>query len=228
MKLLTPKKDQKVVAAFPTRSDRSGRFMDSFVAMQAYDFGHGQRICDGGGVIPLPSTIIAAGRNQIVRTFLEDHTADWLWFIDDDMTFEPDILDRMVESAHPRDRPIMGALCFSITDDFKAVPTIYVRRPDGGVGRVPDYPRNAVIKGLTGTGCILLHRSVLERMGEAYEAPWQWFSYGQLGTEIIGEDITFCLLAQEAGFPIHINTSIKCGHVKPIVVDEAMFIGQAS
>jgi hypothetical protein len=214
---------EKVVAAFPSRDDRSGRFMDSFVRLQHYDRDP-RRLT---GIIPLPATMIAQARNDIVRTFLDDHTADWLWFIDTDMTFPPDIVDRLVKSAHPRDRPILGALCFSITADFQAVPTIYMLRPDGKIGRVLDYARNETLRAdATGTGCILIHRTVLEKMRETNPKPWEWFVYATIGSEPVGEDITFCLRAQEAGFPTHVDTSIKCGHEKPVVVDETMFLTQ--
>lgn len=225
MKVLTPKKDQRVVAGFPSRFERSARFMDDFVRLQAYDAATNRRILDGGGVIPLPATIIATARNQICRAFLDEHTADWLWFIDTDMTFQPDIVDRLVQSAHPRERPIMGALCFSITDDCRALPTVYAVK-NGQPGRVLDYPRNTVFQALTGTGCLLIHRTVLEAMRAKYRKPWEWFAYGTAGEDVVGEDITFCVRANEAGFPVHVDTAIKCGHEKPVIVDEAMFLAQ--
>jgi GT2 family glycosyltransferase len=227
MNVLKAKKDQKVCVAFPSRDDRSGRFMDSLITLQSYDAVNSRRIADGGGIIPLPATMIAQARNQIVRTFIHRHTADWLWFVDTDMVFPPDILDRLVASAHPRDRPIMGALCFSVTADFQAAPTIYMLRPDGDIGRVLDYPRNKVIVAdATGTGCVLIHRTVFEAMRKAAPPPWEWFVYATMGGEPIGEDITFCLRAQELGIPTHVDTSIKCGHEKPVVIDETLYLTQ--
>jgi hypothetical protein len=226
MKVRKARELERVVAAYPRRSEVSGRFMACYDAMRSYDMVKGQRICAGGGHIPLPATIIASARNQICRTYLDEHDADWLWFIDTDMTFPPEIVDRLVHSAHPRDRPIMGALCFSITDDFKAAPTIYVVRPDQKIGRVLDYPRNQIVRAWTGTGCLLIHRDVLERMREKWPKPWEWFVHAQIGDEMVGEDITFCARAEELGIPVHVDTSIKCGHEKPVVIDEAMFDAQ--
>jgi hypothetical protein len=234
MKVNKPRDQEKVVAAFPTRDDRAGRFMDSFVVMYAYDASHKRRVFEGGGIMPLVSSIVSTARNDIVRVFLDEHEADWLWFVDTDMTFDPDIVDRLVEAAHPRDRPIMGALCFSLQDGYRACPTIYVIRNDDKVGRVFDYPKNKLMRVMTGTGCLLIHRSALEKMRDAkrpdgtprFPKPFEWFHNTQLGDLPVGEDITFCIRAEAIGIPVHVDTSIKCGHEKRFVVDEEMFIAQ--
>ena len=234
MKVNKPRDQEKVVAAFPTRADRSGAFMDSFVVMYQYDGAHKRRIFEGGGIMPLVSSIVSTARNDIARVFLDEHDADWLWFIDTDMTFPPDIVDQLVAAAHPRERPIMGALCFSLQDGYRACPTIYVFRDDGKVGRVFDYPPNALMRVMTGTGCLLIHRTALEKMRDAtlpdgrrrFPKPVEWFDNSQLGGDSVGEDITFCIRAEAIGIPVHVDTSIKCGHEKRFVVDEEMFIAQ--
>src|SRR5206468_643087 len=102
-----------------------------------------QRVVNGGGHLANSSGAnITNARNEVVDAFLDQHDADWLWFIDTDMTFDPDILDRLVKAAHPEKRPIVGALCFSLKDGTRAVPTIYQIRDDNRLGRVFDYPRN--------------------------------------------------------------------------------------
>jgi GT2 family glycosyltransferase len=235
MKVLKHKRDQKVVVAFPRHSDVSGRFMVCLDHLRQHDFKHFRRIADGGGIVQTQTSIVAQGRNELVRMFLDHHDADWLWFIDTDMTFDPDILDDLVEAAHPRDRPIMGALCFSIQHGVKACPTLYVVREDQAVGRVFDYPRNSLMRCLTGTGCLLIHRSVFEKMRDAkgsdgtrklYPKPYEWFRDTALGELPVGEDITFCIRAESLGMPVHVNTAIKCGHEKRFIVDEAMYDAQ--
>lgn len=228
------RENEKVVVAYPRHHDVNGQFMYCFDMVRQYDFTRHKRIASGGGHMPLNSSIVTHARNDLARKFLDEHTADWLWFIDTDMTFEPDIVDRLVEAAHPTDRPIMGALCFSVQNGFKACPTLYVLRDDGKVGRVFDYPRNHVMRILTGTGCLLIHRSVFEKMRDAttesgavkFPKPYEWFNNTQVGSVPVGEDITFCIRAESLGIPVHVDTSIKCGHVKPFVVDEEMFDAQ--
>ena len=228
MKVLTPKKQQKVVAAYPHPSQVSARFHKSWDALRQYDFRGLQRIADGGGHLPNSSGAnVTNARNEIVAKFLDEHDADWLWFIDTDMVFPPDILDRLVESAHPRERPIMGALCFSVQDGFRACPTLYTIRPDGLAGRIYDYPAGAVMRCLTGSGCLLIHRSALEQMRDrAFDPAYPWFQETRTHALPIGEDITFCIRAEAIGLPVHVDTRIKCGHEKTYVVDESVYEAQ--
>lgn len=225
---------EKVVAAWPRRHEVSGRFMDSFEALRQYDLMTSRRIADGGGLISVPTSQVTNGRNEIVRGFLEHETADWLWFIDTDMTFDPDTVDRLVEAAHPKHRPIMGALCFSLQGAYRAVPTLYVIRPDGQVGNVYDYPTDTLMATMTGTGCLLIHRTVFEKMRDAvnddgalrFPKPYEWFRDSQFGDRPVGEDITFCVRALTLDIPVHVHTAIKCGHEKPFIVDEEFYLAQ--
>lgn len=228
MKILTPRKQQKVVAAYPHPSTVSARFHKSWDALRQYDFGHLQRIADGGGHLPNSSGAnVTNARNEIVAKFLDGHDADWLWFIDTDMVFDPDILDRLVESAHPTDRPIVGALCFSIQDGFRACPTLYMIREDGKAGRIYDYPQNTTMRCFTGTGCLLIHRTALEAMRtKEYDPAYPWFQETRTQDLPIGEDITFCIRAEAMGIPVHVDTSIRCGHEKTYVVDEDVYLAQ--
>ncbi len=48
---------------------------------------------------------ISDARNKAVREFLTTDS-DWLFWIDTDMGFEPDIVDRLLDVADPVERPI--------------------------------------------------------------------------------------------------------------------------
>jgi GT2 family glycosyltransferase len=217
--------NQKVVVAFPHGHEWSARFGKCLWRLGLYDSAHHHRIM--GDLFNSSGANIVNARNEIVERFLDAHDADWLWFVDTDMTFEPDILDRMVKAAHPEKRPILGALCFSLQDGMRAAPTIYVLRDDGKVGRVFKYPFEKLIQvHATGTGSLLIHRSVLEAMRERWERPYQWFQEQAVGGLPVGEDITFCIRAGAQGFPVFVDTSIRCGHEKPFLVDESMYAAQ--
>lgn len=214
--------------AYPHGHEVSARFHKSLLNLLVYDAKTNARIVSGGGHLANSSGAnIVNARNEIVDAFLEHHDADWLWFVDTDMTFEPDVLDRMVKAAHPEKRPILGALCFAWLNGNEASPTIYGFSPDNKVVRYFDYPRDQCIQvGATGTGCVLIHRSVLEKLRELHPKPWPYFAESTLGHLPVGEDITFCIRAGQAGFPVFVDTSIKIGHEKPFIVDEDLFNAQ--
>src|SRR5690348_9930538 len=101
-----------VVVAYPHRPDAvNARFHVSLINLLAYDtlgaqtpegkkIGGKHRLFGNGGHLPLSSGAnIVSARNKLVKRFLDEHTAPWLWFCDDDMTFDPDTLDRLIEST---------------------------------------------------------------------------------------------------------------------------------
>lgn len=83
-------------------------FSRSLVALQGYDL-RGADLPDGSKIggngrfayhLPIESGAnIVTARNRIVRVFLENTDAEWLWMVDSDMTFEMDTLDRLLEVA---------------------------------------------------------------------------------------------------------------------------------
>jgi GT2 family glycosyltransferase len=227
----THKSKQKVVAAYPHPHEVSARFHKCWDSLRQYDFGHRRRIAEGGGHLANSSGAnITNARNEIATAFLDRHDADWLWFVDTDMTFEPDVLDRLVDAAHPQDRPILGALCFSLQDGYRAAPTLYTIRPDGKAGRTFYYPKDTLVRSMTGTGCLLIHRTALEtiRASGRFPTAYPFFQECAFGDLPVGEDLTFCIRAEAIGIPVHVDTSIKCGHEKPFIVDEEMYDAQVA
>lgn len=116
-----------------------------------------------------------AGRNEVARAFLDKSEAEWLFFIDSDMGFAPDTVDRLVASADPETRPVVGGLAFAQKSAgpgpigarrFRANPTLYrAAEVDNRIGFVPmfDYPPDQLVEvQATGAACLLIHRTVLE------------------------------------------------------------------
>lgn len=175
---------------------------------------------------------ITTARNTVVRDFLKTD-ATWLWLIDADMSFEPDTLDRLLADAHPSERPIIGGLCFKVTQtttDLSLTPTLYglndMTPPRTVVYH--DYPPNTVVQvAATGAACLLVHRSVLEAMRDSgnWRAPWTWFAETLFPEydDVVSEDITFCLRAGALGFPIYVDTGIEIGHQKTVTCGTALF-----
>lgn len=165
---------------------------------------------------------ISRARNAIVRAFLTETAAPWLLQVDTDMVFQHDLLDRLVHAAHPVNRPIMGAFChMQETLGGDPVPTLYeVAEGVNGLGfaRYTEWPDDAVMRvGATGTGCLLVHRSVFEILDadtRTHDPVWPWFREASLQGRPIGEDLTFMLRCGVAGIPVHVHTGIRVGHVK--------------
>jgi hypothetical protein len=190
------------------------------------------------------SANIATGRCQIVRDFLAHPSRpDWLWMVDADMTFGDGILERLLATGDRKERPIVGGLCFGVRpakfdgqERFNACgatplelfPTIYGLDDDGHMLHYSGYPLDSVVRvASTGAACLLIHRSVLaDKRWTEDGHPQPWFRETVLHGQVCSEDHFFCLRAGSFGFPVHLDTAAKTGHVKTFVADEDLYLAQ--
>ena len=215
----------------------SATFDDCKTSLLGWDMTHSRRIgpyarvrCASGG--------IPEGRNQVAGEFLAEDV-EWLFMVDSDMGFAPDVLDRLHAAADPVDRPIVGGLCFAHREVARdgmggfrceARPTIYdwVEHPDGHrrfTGRA-HYPVDTLTEcAATGAACLLIHRSVIERLHSDHGPHWFDRVRGSDGS-LLGEDISFFVRTAAAGIPCHVHTGIRTTHFKNIWLGETDFWGQ--
>jgi len=238
----------RVSIGFLHPGEWSAAFGTSLMDLMMWDATHNARVMHPFGHIVLQTGAagIAGGRNKIAHQMLTLSDSEWLFYIDADMGFTPDTLDRLVDSAHPEKRPILGALAFASKQDgtglaglnarrYRCQPTIYTmwEEESGKVGFVPrfDYERDAVQPSdATGAACLLIHRRTLEKMADRFGFGLFDHIVLPVGDEENGgrtefyEDLSFCLRAQACDIPIHVDTSIKTTHDKGgVFLDEETF-----
>jgi hypothetical protein len=209
----------KIAIGFTRGRNVSGLFLDSLISALAYDQRNGRLI--NHRVISVTSgPNIDRARNVICQTFL-DHPdrPDWLLMVDTDMVFDPDTPYRLLNSAGPKDRPVVGALCHALDEDDKPYPAIYTINPDTGAQVITNYSDGICKVDATGAAFLLIHRDVLIRLklkSPSY-APWFAYSYFPNG-QFISEDWTFCLRCNASNIPIFVDTRIRVGHEKGLVI----------
>jgi hypothetical protein len=204
------------------------------------------RAVTGAGGIP-------ASRNKVARDFLDSTDGEWLWFIDTDMGYAPDTVDRLVTSAGACGAFVIGGLCFAglrrkppsgqtlYAERFVIQPTIYqwveVRDAAGaldeaGFRPVRDYPRDKIVMAdATGAACVLIHRSILAKLRE--EIGDTWFDPVAIPGALHGkprtfsEDMSFCLRVRASGESVYVDTGVKTTHEKGFVyLDESTYDAQ--
>lgn len=227
----------RVLLAFPsTGHDISTRFLRSYVELEVWDRERAVQVWEALGAPESPTPLdlrllhnyvaieasgnLAKARNRLVVEFLDNHPeCDWLWFCDTDMVFPPDTLHRMVARARQHDIKILGGLCVIVTAEG-AVPTLFIPDEDAVTHVMLDYEDGQVVElAATGTGCLLVHRDVLEDMRlKCGGSIHSWFGYDQFTTAAgeweLGEDVSFCLRAREAGWKVYVDTTCHVGHHK--------------
>jgi Predicted glycosyltransferases len=209
----------------------------SLLELVAYDGANKNRVGRGGYVAQRYGTgELVDARNKVVRTFLEEDTADWLFWVDTDMGFRPDAVDRLLEAADAAERPIVGGLCFfnrEIESDgtggyrHVATPTIYdwvhIEGQYGWQAR-SQYKVNALTPcDGTGSACVLIHRSVFEKVEAEHGQHWYDRIPNTTTDTLIGEDMSFCLRVRALGIPIFVHTGVPTTHFKQIWLGEEDF-----
>ncbi|GIH19788.1 hypothetical protein [Rugosimonospora africana] len=204
----------------------------SMVALRAHDRSTGGRRFGAAGPDMLRGCTgdLSTPRNEGAARFLAG-SAEWLWWIDTDMGFTPDTVDRLVAAADPDLRPVVGGLCFSVRelepDGFGGhrvmpMPTIFDNREPPGVWPFyeprPDIPPDTLVRcDATGAACLLIHRGALERMAARFGPTW--FDTVHSGTgATLGEDLSFCRRLGELGIPVYVHTGVRTTHHKDVWV----------
>lgn len=166
---------------------------------------------DYGGYINISTgPCLCLARNLLVQEFLKIERSDrcWLLMVDTDMILPQDIFKRL--RARASETRVVGALCFCYdVGSRQSRPVMF------GENLKPIYEwEDGALVPVTATGCacMLIHRSVLERV------PGPWFVQALDGS--YGEDQGACLKWAQFGVEICVDTSVCVEHVKKIYVGE--------
>lgn len=223
-----------VTVAYLHPNDVTHSWHESLVALVGYDLAHEQRVIRGGWLgVKCGAGGLDRGRDLAVARFLTEFDAEWLWWIDTDMGFAPDTIDRLLEVADPIERPIVGGLCFAQVETeqdgmggYRTAPRptlfdwVVTAEKYGFQGRAR-YPINAVVQvGGTGSACILIHRSVFERIAEQTGPTWYSRIPNKSTGDPISEDLSFCVRASAIGIPAFVHTGVRTTHQKTLWLGE--------
>ena len=203
-----------VVIAWCSPGHTTAAFTSS-IAAALLDHRVRDRICDAVACTSGP--LVAAARNVLVREFLATD-AEWLLMLDADMVFRPDAVLDLLVSADPIQRPIVGGLCLMTRALGEGHAEAGWFRPDGLATLKHRIASGLIQVDYVGTGAMLAHRSVYERLAELHHGSQPWFQEVERDGRVDGEDYEFCRRATTAGFPIHVNADVRIGHVRTFTV----------
>jgi GT2 family glycosyltransferase len=207
----------EVLLGYVTGGWNRDEFMDSIIVSILSDD------AVGGYIKVNPGPLLVLGRNLLTSQFL-GRDQEWLMMVDTDIVFKKDAVSRLLASADPVERPIMSGL-YHIFEKGKKVPAVYANEGSepSELELVPyDSPDEDIVAQAfaVGAGFLLVHRSVFEKIRDMSEGQASWFREIVVNGRDFGEDISFCLRANVAGFPIHVNTGVRVGHIKSAMLGE--------
>lgn len=163
---------------------------------------------------PFQEPLLLAGmpydhaRNSACQHFLNS-PAEWLFFLDSDVAVPHDGVVRLLRHG----QPLISGM-YARRSPPHAIPVML----KDGVW-ITEYPRGHLIEvDLVGAGCLLIHRTVLERLPPQRPGK-HWFDWrvdmrGILEPgQCLSEDFTFNAWCRQHGFHVMVDTSVHCKHI---------------
>ena len=171
--------------------------------------------------------LLTRSRNVVIKNYLDESDANWILLLDADERIPLEAFDKLVAAADEKERPVMSGLVFGAfeehEDRIRPVPLIY-RENELGLQPIDDFAIDSIIPvSAAGTGCLLIHRSVLLTMQEKATPhqgkDWAWFVDGAIDGRWFGEDLLFCKRIESLGYPIYAHTGAILSHRKEFWLD---------
>ena len=132
--------------------------------------------------------------------------------MDTDQIMPRDLIPKLMS----HNLPVVGALIYRRYPPFDP---LMFKGKINEFKNIKEWERDSLVEvGATGAGCLLLDMKIF------YNIPGPWFKFIENPNKekggVIGEDIYFCTKLKEHGYKIFVDTSVVCGHLSNITVDE--------
>lgn len=202
---------KKILIAIPCMDMIAMRFAQSLTTLKKVD---------NCVVSFLAGSLIYDARNKLAG-YAIDIEADYVLWLDSDMVFQPNTLERMmaVLDEHP-EIDVLSGLYFRRGHPFTPVAFDKLEINEKGDCEFEDM--QSVPEGLSeiagcGFGCVLMRTECLFDIAGKYGAVW----FTPMGN--VGEDCAFCIRAREEGYKIYMDPSIELGHMAYAPVTRTLY-----
>lgn len=151
-------------------------------------------------------SLVYDSRNKLAERAINS-SADYVLWLDSDMTFMPDTVDMMLHTVKSKQISFLTGMYYRRRPPF--TPTLFKRLDihDKGtsIEGYDEPPEEIFEVAGCGFGCVLMERNVI----------WNVLcSHGYMfdPTHGVGEDLCFCWRARKCGYKIYCDPSIALGH----------------
>lgn len=153
------------------------------------------------------SSLVYTARNELAAMAIK-MGADFVLWLDSDMVFEPDTLERLMQDYNEKKGDIISGVYFRRVPPFKPVLHRHFSINENGAefDEPEDIPDEIFDIEGCGFGCVLMPVEVLFDVMGKYGKP-----FDPIGGN--GEDLSFCWRARECGYKIVCDPRISLGHV---------------
>lgn len=208
----------KIMIAAPMVGKTDSHFLTSVIGLRG--------IGDTKFVANIGSLVYNA-RSELAARAIQDGF-DYILWLDSDMVFEPDLLEKLYEDAQQgmdyvtgiyfrRVLPTTPILAKSITWERDKETGII----NHGVELYKDYPKDSVFEiAASGFGCVLMKTELVKHLAEACAMS----PFGPMPK--MGEDFSFCWRAGKMGIKMYCDSRVKAGHIGTFLYTEETYLNQ--
>lgn len=162
-------------------------------------------------------SLIYTSRNNLAMAAIEGEF-DWILWLDSDMVFAQDTLQKMMQIATENDYDFLTGMYHRRVPPFTPVMFETLEKAEKGVTwtEFEDVPKERFEVAGCGFGLCLTKVDMIFDMQSKYETLFTPF-FG------VGEDLAFCWRARQMGYKIWCEPSIEAGHVGYSVVTHQFY-----
>ncbi len=164
--------------------------------------------------------LIGRSRSRAATMFLKSGTAPFMVFIDTDITFTPQELERLIKAQYQGYDVIAGAYSVANAERLAVRGFEHSVRIDGTIHEV-EY----VSTGFMGISRKCLEKLVIDqKLPLLHKGEWcecfPFFESGRYEKELfyISEDWDFCNKARQSGFKVYLHTGVLVDHMKTVPI----------
>lgn len=162
-------------------------------------------------------SLVYTSREQLAKMAITKEY-DYVLWLDSDMTFNPDTLERLLKDAEGRDF-VSGVYYRRVAPYTPVLFNKLEMTEDGSMdwtGYDEGIPEGIFEIGGCGFGCCLTSVDMLFDMMSNFRTLFQ-----PIGNN--GEDVAFCIRAKQMGYHLWCDSSIQCGHIGKLLSSEVLF-----
>ena len=190
--------------------------MDQVPAHLAQSLAMLQKVGDCAVAFQIGSLIYTSRNNLAIQAL--NMNAEYVLWLDSDMVFQPDLLQRMLKVMDENKIDFLSGLYFRRVKPFAPIIFDKLEVEEDGCHwhNATEIPTELTEIAGCGFGVVLLKTEViLNTFGKM----------GDLFTPLngVGEDLSFCWRARQAGYKIYLDPSISLGHVGNFVFNEDFY-----
>lgn len=169
------------------------------------------------GLCVIARAHIVDARIEIMKQAVEQR-ADYVWWLDDDMTPPDDSLERLFAAMDKTGAALAGALCFRRGPPYTPCAFSAERNPTtGNLYTLNPLPARLAEAEATGFACLLMD---MKPAGDVWDvsngAPFIYMKG-------VGEDAYYCSIARRLGQRIVVDTDLIPGHIGETNYDHRMW-----